>query len=175
MNRRQKLTAVMSVAVVSLAITCVTASPWTANTPLYTFRMEQASNKMNFLPTAVNGFIYSTEKGYALNYDAAGYCGATPYGTYDTCGECTTIEITCWSCWYTCLNTCPNTCENTCVSTCGTCAQTCPSTCKNTCPNTCWNTCPNTCWATCWNTCENTCEGPECTTIEITCWTCYSC
>lgn len=161
---------------VALAVTCV-ASSSVNTTPLYTLRMEQASSKMHFLPTAVNGFTYTTEKGYICGI--VGCCNGTLLGTFDTCSECTTIEITCYTCpptsWstcpntclYTCRNTCPNTCQNTCPNTCNTCNPTCPYTCQNTCPNTCWNTC--------WNTCEYTCEGPECTTIEITCYTCYAC
>lgn len=174
MDRKKMLATVVSVAVV-LAVTAVTASSVTSNTPLYTYRMEQQSSKMNFLSTEMNDFTYTAEKGYTILFDSTGCSSAQPCSTYDTCSECTTIEITCWSCWNTCWNTCPATCESTCPNTCGTCAQTCPNTCKNTCPSTCWSTCPNTCWDTCWNTCEYTCEGPECTTIEITCWTCYSC
>jgi hypothetical protein len=172
MDRKKMLVVALSVAGLFLACAVTARSPPTS-TPLYTIRMEQASSEMNFLPTAVSTFTYTTEKGYDLPY--AGCCGVPPSSASETYEDCTTIEITCWSCWNTCLNTCPNTCR-TCPQTCpNTCTNTCPNTCTNTCPNTCWNTCPNTCWDTCWNTCEYTCEGPECTTIEITCWTCYSC
>ncbi|MBU7026897.1 MAG: hypothetical protein HXS48_08140 [Theionarchaea archaeon] len=57
MNRKKVSIAVVSMAVAFLAVTCVTASPRTSNTPLYTFRMEQASSEMNFLPTAVRVFL----------------------------------------------------------------------------------------------------------------------
>ena len=59
-------------AALALAVTCVTASTSLCNTPLYTFRIEQASSKMNFLPTAMNEFTSTTEKGYNLTYDTFG-------------------------------------------------------------------------------------------------------
>jgi hypothetical protein len=157
---------VIAIVIVSLSVTTTANSPFF--TPLYTVRMEQQSSEMNFLPSAMNGFTYNAEKGCTLHQATANYCSTHLRGTFDTCGECTTIEITCYTCWNTCLNTCENTCWSTCPNT-------CPNTCWDTCPNTCENTCQDTCWNTCWNTCEYTCEGPECTTIEITCYTCYAC
>jgi len=117
-DRKQMSIVVISVSFVLLAATCVTASPWTRNTPLYTFRMEQASSKMNFLPTAVNGFIYTTEKGHDLGHNAAECCGcggAQPLAPY-TCATCNeemcevpTICGTCGTCYW--MTTChPNTC-----------------------------------------------------------------
>lgn len=73
--------AVISVAIASLVITYVAASTGTSYTPLYTFRMEQASSKMNFLPTEVNEFIYGAEKGHTLGPGARrrGYIGQGEY------------------------------------------------------------------------------------------------
>ena len=69
MNRKKVSIAVVSTAVVVLAVTCVTASHQTLNTPLYTFRIEQASSEMNFLPTAVSEFTYNTRDGYTVNWE----------------------------------------------------------------------------------------------------------
>jgi hypothetical protein len=123
------------------AVTAVTASSSISSTPLYTVRMEQASSDMNFLPTAVNEFIYMAEHGYAVNYNVPEYCkGVIPFKP--------PTEIA----------TCPYTCDD------DTCEQTCPNTCWNTCPNTCWSTCPVTCEPTCLQyTCENSCHAePSC-------------
>lgn len=114
MNRRQKISvAVVSTAVAFLAVTCVSASPQTSDTPLYTMRMEQASSEMNFLPTAVNEFTYNTRDGYTMNYGFgtdrfAVYSrpiGAFAICTYRTC-YCTCC--TCCTCWCTC---CGYTCS----------------------------------------------------------------
>ncbi len=153
MNKNSKITlAVTGMVLVLLAVTCVSASPWRSSTPLYTFRMEQASSKMNFLPTGMNAFTYTTQGGYDLNYKAAGCCiGAeimiTGVTCYDSCGG--TCEYTCWD---TCVSTCPNTCVSTCPNTC---VSTCPNTCVSTC-----NTCSYTCWDTCGLTCRYTCTKP---------------
>lgn len=147
MDRNQKMgIAVMSVALALLAITFVTAHSLALITPLYTVRMEQASNKMHFLPAAVNHFTYTTEKGNTLNCDVTGCCDAEPFIRTD--GP-----------WETCLGSC-----GTCVASqeCGTCS-TC-STCSTQCgQNTCGYTCPETC-ATCvfgcptqWTLCETGC------------------
>ncbi len=134
--------AVISVVVVSFAIACVSASPWASTTPLYAIRMEQASSKMSFLPTAVNSFTYTTEKGCTLTHDSSGCCGGTLLEI--TSGR--TCEGTCIE--PTCENTCPNTCSG--------------STCGSTCPNTCGATC-DTCSSTC-DTCDETCgAGSTCT------------
>lgn len=131
------LIAVVGVAFVLFAVTAVTASTWALNTPLYTVRMEKASNKMNFLPTAVNEFTYVTEKGYNLDYCAAGGCGVQPLAT--------TPAETCW--------TCPDTVCTCLVSCGGTCTETCPDTCEYTCDDP-------TCYDTCEHTCRYTCEKP---------------
>ncbi|MGC1123180.1 MAG: hypothetical protein WBA22_19015 [Candidatus Methanofastidiosia archaeon] len=128
-----------------------TVSPLMSDTPLFTLRMEQASSKMSFLPTAVNDFTYNTENGYTLNSCATGYCGgAVLRGTDATCFH-TCMGETCETCYSTCPDTCWSTCPNT-----------CPNTCSATCPNTCFSTCPITCDdATCPQTC-NTCSGQTC-------------
>ena len=138
MDRKKVLITVASIAMASLAITAVTASSLALNTPLYTLRMEQASSKMNFLPTAMNKFAYTTENGYNLDYEAlVGYCGAVPLGSLYTC------EVTCP--YVTCV-----------VGTCSSCSgYTCDAT---SCQPTCWYTCEWTCnqW-----TCPGfTCDGP---------------
>ena len=169
-----------------LAVTAVAAGSSPSDTPLYTVRMEQASSGMNFLPTDVNGFIYSTEKGYTVNYCTADTCGGgaqilntMPGVTFcDTCfPECMTTEWTChgnYTCYYTCQGpTCPLTCAPTCPVTCYTCqgqgwtcdATGCQDTCSTcdqpTCPDTCWETCDDpTCPYTCERTCRYTCEKP---------------
>lgn len=146
MDRKKVLIAVASIALASLAITAVTASSLALNTPLYTLRMEQASSKMNFLPTAMNKFAYTTENGYNLDYEAlVEYCGAVPLGSVDTC------EITCpfVSCE---VGTCSSCSGYTCDAT------SCQPTCQSSCGGTCWETCPWTCnqW-----TCPGfTCDGP---------------
>lgn len=148
--------ALICFAVVSLAVIAVTAYPRTSATPLYVMRMEQASSKMNFLPTEMNPFTYTTEKGCVLNCDVATrYCsGARPCDTTpgDTCEPtclkmtCYTCELSCYlSCWETCvIGTCEPTCNSfTCQYTCYTCDQpTCPETCEPTCEEP---TCPVTC------------------------------
>ena len=181
----------LSVVVVSGAfligvVTFATAGSLMANTPLYTVRMEQASSEMSFLPTEMNGFTYTTEKGSTVNSCAnAQYCGGvelldTLGHTYcGTCWpQCSTSEATCegsYTCYYTCIgDTCPiitcmtcegqgNTCDATsCQETCSTCTQPTCSTCNGwTCdPTGCQNTC-YTCDRTCWDTCEgNTCWPP---------------
>jgi hypothetical protein len=149
-GKKKMLIAVISIAIVSLAITTVTASLSTSNTPLYTFRMEQSSSKMNFLPTEMNTFTYTTENGYGLNYDILGCCGAEPlimtyqytcefYPTCETCNTCSTCS-TCSTCGgWTCDPTgCQITCGSSCGGTCSTCEETCERTCGETsCPINC--------------------------------------
>lgn len=128
--------AVIGITIAFLVAATVAASPWiSSNTPLYTYRMEQASSEMDFLPTEKNDFTYTTEGGYNLNYDVLGCCD-------DQNPLIQTWQYTCE--FYETCDTC-STC-----STCSTCPATCPNTCQNTCPYTCWNTCP----VTCRNTCE---------------------
>lgn len=155
MDKKQISIAVISVVAVALAVTAATAGAWAIHTPLYTIRMEQASNKMNFLPTERNAFTYATEKGYTLNYNlSGGYCGGIVPLASDGdpgCDDTTSPQClpdpesligTCegWTCgntcWYTCryVNTCANTCPDTCPYSCG--VPTCGNTCGNTCPET---------------------------------------
>jgi hypothetical protein len=152
MDGRKMSLVVMSILAVSAAMTFVAASSSASNTPLYTYRMEQTSSKMNFLPTAMNPFAYTTEKGYQLNIDIAGCCSISnqPSTEEETCETCDPGEYTCSShtCWSTCLL-----------------VHTCQSTCWHTCPNTC-----STCGFTCGGyTCKQTCEEPTCP------WTCQTC
>lgn len=136
-----------------LVLSTLTASSL-IGTPLYTVRMEQASSKMSFLPTDVNGFTYSTENGYTLNYDAAGYCGGT------------LLEITVGkTCDGTCVidPTCPQTCRYTCDD------PTCGNTCPDTCPLTC-DTCDHTCGLCTYDTCFISCVGFCQPTGEPGCW-----
>lgn len=165
MNKKLYLV-VISAAVVSFAVVCASASAL-PSTPLYTLRMERASSKMNFLPTAVNEFNYTTESGYTLGFNISGGGGSALRGTDATCFP------TCSTCPYTCDETCPATCPNTCPNTCpATCPDTCPDTCDYTCPDTCV-TCPpctniQTCRYTCLETCPNTCDtcaSPPCPPI----------
>lgn len=86
---------VVSMAVVILVMAAVTASVSNTNTPLYVFRMEQQSTKMNFLPTPEHDFTYTSEDGYTINTISEGYCGAVPLVSFA------------WTCSYsTCLKTC---------------------------------------------------------------------
>ena len=146
MDRKTILITVVSVSVVLLAVATVTASIRNANTPLYTLRMEQASSKMNFLPTEMTEFTYTTEEGYMMDHGAGCCNGIYPNAETE---------------YQTCRETCGSTCD-TCETCLGTCPDTCPSTCGSTCPNTCPNTCSNTC-STCNPTCdEYTCSGYKC-------------
>lgn len=167
MDRKKMVIAVISASLALLAAACVTASSQTKNTPLYTVRMEQASSKMNYLPTVMNSFTYTAEKGYELDYDVLGCCDAKLFDVPTastceggTCGEETCL-YTCWETCSTCYGTCPVTCPNTCENTCE--GLTCEGTCyPDTCPWTEWIDCVNTqvfptCyWYTCW---YSTCDG----------------
>jgi hypothetical protein len=160
MDRRLALIVMVSTALAVLTVTAATATPGVSGTPLYAYRMEQASSKMNFLSTEMANFTYIAEKGYVLSYDATGFCNPEPLAPtgeeMETCWpQCTTNEIT-W-CQYTCEDTCfMSTCQqNTCSQTCYTCPE---DTCNNTC------TSPYTCHlSTCVSTCNPTCTSP---------WTC---
>jgi hypothetical protein len=149
MDRRKVSLAPVIVVLTLLAITCVTAHSLISNTPLYTLRMEEASNKMNFLPTAMNEFTYLTEEGYKVNHEVSGFCSTEPLD------HCTSFYTTCGV-------TCPSICEPT-SDTCN--GYTCDDTsCQSTC-DTCLDTCPYTCWSSC-STCSTcagggyTCDGP---------------
>lgn len=142
MKRKHMLTVIVSGICVLLVASTVIAHSLTVDTPLYIVRMEQTSDKMHFLPTAVNKFTYTTEEGCTLDYEATGrYSGTLDVTSGRTC-EGTCIEPTCPNtCWSTCDDpTCSNTCPNTCGATCNTCSQTC-----DTCPQTCLDTCSATC------------------------------
>ena len=165
MNKSQKV----FLAVVSIAILCatatVTASSKISGTPLYTFRMEQVSSKMNFLPTAMNEVVYTARNGYTLDCGIfGGYCDVGPFKVPagGTCSE---------TCPETCEDTCPltrclpcnDTYGDTCPNTCETCPLTCPATCLAftnclPCNDTYGDTCPDTC-ETCYNTCPATCAA----------------
>lgn len=138
MDRKKTLVALISISLAFFAIAAVNAR-LPLNTPLYTIRMEQASSQMNFLPTEMNIFTYTTEKGFELNYDVSGsFCNVDPLGT----GK--------WTCY---------------DSTCGTCdLPSCEggNTCELTCPATCVATCGSSCGGTCWPTCEWTCNQWTC-------------
>lgn len=147
-NKKQMPIAVVGIA---LALLAVTANSSLSITPLYTYRMEQASSEMNFLPTQRNSFVYSTEKGYNLNYDGKS-CYVNPFEEPTKYGE--TCPVT--ACPEPTCSTCPNT---SCGHTCDTCTQPTCETCEtcSTCPtqqSTCWDTCKGD---TCWDTCEIDC------------------
>jgi len=168
--KSKMLLVVSSVAIVLLAAVAVTASS-SISTPLYTVRMEQVSSKMNFLPTQMNGFTYTAEKGSILNYNVSNRCFAAPLaptnGGGETCWpQCDTSQPTCSTCSQTCSSTCPDTCPNTCSSTCPVTCVTCETCEGETCENTCEPTCP---W-TCWYECEYTKVYPTCFWV-----TCYGC
>jgi hypothetical protein len=150
MDRKRMSLVLVSAAVVVVAVTAVTASPEVSDTPLYTYRMEQASSKMNFSPVTSPQFTYSAESEFALDYTITACCGVQllDVKTISTC-----VGETCETCWSTCVNTCENTCVYTCYTCVNTCGLTCVSTCS-TCVSTCWNTCVSTCPNTCWNTCD---------------------
>ena len=128
MNRKV-LIFIAGIAIVSIAVTAVTASSWTTNTPLYTVRMEQASSNMNFLPTEMDYFTYIAEKGYNLNCVALTECcgvkslniclstlGGPTCELYTTKHTCEDPE-----CMWTYEYTCPFTCFDTCWQTCSWC------------------------------------------------------
>jgi hypothetical protein len=132
------VTAAIGVFMVFLAVTYATASP-SVNTPLYRYRMEQSSSKMNFLPTAFNTFAYTAEKGYHMECDVL--------GSNNRDGDTDSMVIVCQTTGGTCVPTCESSC---------------PDTCWPTCPATCWFTCAHTCYVTC-STCDVTCF-PGCLT-----------
>lgn len=159
---------VLSTASVLLVATTIMASSWTQNTPLYAFRMQQMSSEMNFLPTAVSGFVYTAYGGCILNCDALGEHCSTGYGgvpadesVEEACQGPETLNG-----GETCSYTICSTCENTCITCAG--QETCDGgpTCELTCPRTCL-TCYETCRITCFypcpattDTCDPTCNTP---------------
>jgi hypothetical protein len=122
MNKKQKIVvAIFSVTVSFLAIVAVTAAPWSLKTPLYRYRMEQASSKMNFLPFTMNDFSYITETGYSMNYEIEKDYDRSPLKPWT---EIETCPFTCDD--DTCFGyTCPVTCEPTCMQY--TCENSCHS------------------------------------------------
>jgi len=63
MEVKQMMITVIGIAITVLVVAAVTADSSATNTPLYMMRMEQVSSKMNFLPTTMNTFTYTTENG----------------------------------------------------------------------------------------------------------------
>jgi hypothetical protein len=107
MNRNQKIPmAVIGVVVTTFAISAVTASPGTLNTPLYTFRMEEASSEMNFLPKEQSPLVYTTGEGYHLNTSAPKYCD-----------NMEALPMTYYQCWHTFGNECWYTFDDGCWET----------------------------------------------------------
>lgn len=163
--------AIISIALVLCVATLVAASSRTQNTPLYTYRMEQASSEMNFYPIERNLFIYTTEKGYKFGYSFSGrVCGyIRPFGETgepETCDPLCedTSQSTCWdtcgTCDYTCSATCDGpTCEGTCDEpTCGNTCTTCVNkSCELRCEETWWSTCDFTICSTCHTVCCTSC------------------
>lgn len=153
----------------AICATYIIASPNSGYTPLYSFRMEQQSSELHFLPTSMNTFTYTTEKGDEVCF---GQC--CTMGSTGGIQGLKTIEITC----STCASTCESTCPATCPLTCDTCYGGCPvtlDTCLQTCDVTCstCNSCPT--WQiTCENTCNPTCNIFTCLTCHHTCYT-YTC
>lgn len=133
MDKKQKT--LIAVSVVCALCASLYAQPQTSTTPLYTYRMEQASYKMHFLPTERITFTYAAENGLTIRCNVSGFCSVTPlYSQWNTCAA-------------TCLTVCPETCDtcDTCVTfqglvTCASCKPTCTPTC-DTCPWTCEDTC----------------------------------
>lgn len=137
----KKLTATVGITAVLLAVS-VTASS-SVNTPLFMYRMEQSSNKMNFLPTTVNTYVYTTEKGYYVDYDGFKIVndGGGTYSVINTCDTGHTCDgaPTCLeTCWNTCAETCHHTCWVTCLGpTCETSNITCVPGCLTAFTETC--------------------------------------
>lgn len=142
------LIAAITIVSVSLAATLVTANSLRPTTPLYLYRMEQLSSKMNFSPSEKNPPAYIAEKGFTVNY-TAGVCSDDNGGGTDS------VRTTCGGQVYTCNGEI-------------TCQGSCPDTCWPTCWNTCWYTCSNTCEITC-STCDVTCSAGCLTAFTMTC------
>lgn len=147
MEKRWMLIGLVGIAVVSLTMNTVVASWKTSASPLFNYRMQQASNKMNFTPAVPCIFTYTAEKGCSLGYQTCEACFGKPLPNF-TRSTCDIYEQTC----DTCYDTCPGTCYNTCPNSCGTCG-------------TCYSTC-STC-STCYP--SPTCFGPTCMTMCLEC------
>ena len=141
MDRKKGILAVViSVALAVPVLSAVTASTWKGSTPLYAFRMEQASSEMNFSLAAVTHFTYIAENGHNLAYNIGP----------SICGDVKPLSP------YTCATCNEEMCEiPTICGTCGTCSwmQTCS---PSTCPWTEWPFCSYTQrYPTChWSTCN---------------------
>lgn len=191
-NRQWTLIAA-SVTATFLVIMLFAVNTGTLDTPLFTWRMEQASDKMGFSPTPVNGFSYDTEKGRVLGYeiteDEYGY--VKPLDSGQGCEQDTregegcrdTQDDTCQTCEDTCEDTCADTCSDTCSTCTGeTSCSTCPAdTCSNiktqcgTCTDTCSESCEGTC-ETCTSNCSTCTGGSSCgTSLADTYSTCDTC
>jgi len=69
MNRNLRISVVViGMAVLTFLASVAMASQQVTDTPLYAYRIEQASSKMNFLVTKRNVYSYTAESGYELNY-----------------------------------------------------------------------------------------------------------
>jgi hypothetical protein len=114
--------------IIALVVMTYAAAAPSINTPLYRYRMEQSSSKMKFLPTRVNEFVYTAEKGWELTHCSLESCTASGYGPdtqnilcpYTTTPTCSP-QTNCSTCPITCLESCPDTCRETCNGTCDTC------------------------------------------------------
>jgi len=96
MDKSQKwvVTTVVGVILVYAAVVAA-SSQKSAHTPLYTYRMEQASSTMNYLPTEMNEILYTAKKGYKLNYELETEKSSNP--------EFETLDLDCtesyWCTW----------------------------------------------------------------------------
>lgn len=106
MNRKVSILAV-GIAILSIAVTAVTASSFSSYTPLYTARMEQENSGMSFLLTEINDLTYAAESGFEIN------CRATAVN-----GENSTLASGHSSCIWTCIWSICNTCSSTCYDSC---------------------------------------------------------
>ena len=120
MNRNLKISiAVSGVIIAFLVLSTVTASQRAPNTPLYTFRIEQTSCRMNFSSTSMNSFAYDTRNGCTLNFGFVTDSGVIRvFGGAGTCWrypDCYSYAISCETCFhytcYSCRYTCPPLCQ----------------------------------------------------------------
>jgi hypothetical protein len=62
---------------------------------LYTYRMEQASSSMNYLPTEMNEILYTAKRGYKLNYELEAEKSSNP--EFETLDPDCTLDY--WCTW----------------------------------------------------------------------------
>ena len=157
--------------VILAATTLVTATSSTFNAPLYTYRMEQVSNRMNFLCTEMNRFSFEARDGFTVNCNVQAVTSAQPLSTDETCEGYSCFHTMCYetceelSCMESCVPTCIPTEDDTCMTLCYTCSgYTCDQT-------SCQNTCVTCSGPTCIDTCQQTCSGYSCdpTSCQRTC------